>query len=238
MKKHLIGLFAGLAFTGSIAHSGERWEVKTPDGVSIVGNYEGVTNCTRSVVLLHSLGRTHKDWAAFQTALKKAGICSVALDMRGHGESKKHAGKPDLDFNNFLGRDWETIANNDVRAILTTMKKFHKKGPAPAIIGSSLGANLALVSSTRHRISGVGLLSPGMDYKGVRPFAVIRDVKVPLFLSASKNDPKSYSATQEIQKAYPGRKTYLYFNTAGHGTKMLANKSLAPALIKWLKTLK
>lgn len=242
MKKWGIIFFAFMLSGRAMASSPPAFEqlnFTTPDGVTLYASFAGKAPCARGAVLLHMLGRTRADWAGFQQQALAGGVCTLAFDLRGHGQSVKHKGKPDLDYKYFLTKDWEMVAQNDLRAALAALtKRLAKTAPPPAVMGASIGGNLAILGGTQHRVSGVAALSPGEDYKGVRPAASLNGLKTPLFLSASSEDKTSHESAIALEKAFRGQKQSLYFTGAGHGTQMLSRPELAKSLLKWLGGLK
>src|SRR5690606_26558088 len=70
-----------------------RWRGVNPmylsgaGGVRIAFDDVGPQESTTTVVLLHGGAQTRHSWGAIPTALSRAGYRSVAIDLRGHGDS-------------------------------------------------------------------------------------------------------------------------------------------------------
>ncbi len=176
------------------------------------------------VLLLHMLGRSRGDWDAFAKELQKLGIAALTLDLRGHGESTGPA-------------DWAK-APGDTRAAWEALIQQAAVDPKDtAIVGASLGANLALIAGaniTNPPVVGVVALSPGLDYRGVQPEPVLPNFgQRPVFLVASQNDAYSYDSVKQMAAKAAKAETY-YFTNAGHGMEMFADPALQPLLLDWL----
>jgi len=105
------------------------------------------------------------------------------------------------------------------------------------IAGASIGANLAVLSAAADTaIASVALLSPSLDYRGLRIEAAARKYgSRPMLLVASDDDPYARRSALEIQKGGAAREL-LSLIAAGHGTNMLSRSpELPPALVDWFR---
>jgi esterase/lipase len=84
--------------------------------------------------------------------------------------------------------------------------------------------------------SGLVLLSPGENFKGIDTNVSAEENGVPLFIVASKEDQYSAEAAQRIFNVSPlAEKKLLLLENAGHGTDMLIrNASLSKNILDWL----
>jgi flavin reductase (DIM6/NTAB) family NADH-FMN oxidoreductase RutF/dienelactone hydrolase len=115
-----------------------------PAGASLVAVALGDADAP-AVLMLHGEGQSRAMWAEAVTALAEAGRYVIALDLRGHGESRAASeGAADLDAH---------VA--DVRGVLETL------GSRPVVVGSGLGAQVALATlgeGGEHLATGLVLL--------------------------------------------------------------------------------
>ena len=81
------------------------------------------------------------------------------------------------------------------------------------------------------------LLSPGIDYRGLRPEAALRRYgDRPAMLVASQEDNYSTNSARELAAAGSGNRDLRILNGAGHGTNMLVHQAdLAAALVDWFR---
>ena len=110
-----------------------------------------------AVLLLHMLNGRAQDWLPLSDELAQAGIHALAIDLRGHGESGG-------------ARDW-TLAQRDVTKWWHWFAAHQEvDANAMAVVGASIGANLALLGCAEWvDCRGAFALSPGADYRGLRP---------------------------------------------------------------------
>ena len=107
-----------------------------------------------------------------------------------------------------------------------------------AIAGASLGANLAaLVAADDPSLVGVALISPSLDYRGVRldPPLIKKLAGRPMFLAASTEDPYAVRTIRDLAADGVAREQRLS-SVRGHGTALLSSdQELARALVDWLR---
>ncbi len=127
-------------------------------GLTVVGNLDGVVpgDPRPGVLLLHMLGSNRFSWEPLIDTLVARGYVTLAIDLRGHGDTGGDA-------------DWE-LARADVAAALDYLKSHDGVDATRlAVVGASIGANLALVlAAERPDVGAVVALSPGLDYRGVK----------------------------------------------------------------------
>jgi alpha-beta hydrolase superfamily lysophospholipase len=214
----------------------EPIHLTTADGVTIAGDYyEGGSD--RAVLLLHMMPATRASWAAFAHVLTEAGFSAFAIDLRGHGESTIGLNGVPLDYKNFLPSDHQASIH-DVEAAIQWLVS-EKKMKHLAIVGASIGANLAVVSGAKHHeIESMVLLSPGLDYHGVNAGLAVPDLTASqrLFVLASKDDEYAAASSEELFRTAPvAVKKIEIFQDAGHGTTMLERKpEYLQLLAAWL----
>lgn len=215
----------------------------TKDGVEIAGNfYPQQGNVLRgSVLFLHMMPATKERWDSLAKELQKKDVASLAIDLRGHGESTKLKVKSeklkvaDLDYLNFTdGEHQKSIL--DVEAALEWLDK--KNGGLPiSIVGASIGANLALQALAKHKeIKKAALLSPGLNYRSIEaiPFITSLLPDQSVFYATSKDDGDNATQTQALYDAAKTEKTIKVYENAGHGTDMFKETDLSALLIDFL----
>jgi pimeloyl-ACP methyl ester carboxylesterase len=197
----------------------------TKDGVAIKGTYyrpEAVN--APGVVLLHMLGRKRGDWDAFARQLQDAGYGVIAIDLRGHGES---GGK----------REWSKMTQDAAIAADFIRSRSEIDPQRIVLIGASIGANIAINYGAQDpEIVGVALLSPGLDYHGVKTEEAVKQYGArPLFIAASSEDEYAAESSRKLDSLAQGPHQLLILENQGHGTQMLGkNNGLEEALFQWL----
>ncbi|OVE75307.1 hypothetical protein BVX98_07850, partial [bacterium F11] len=192
-----------------------------------------------TVILLHGLQSTKKEWNSFATACGKKGWGVLAYDARGHGESSKtkdKKGRP----NGFQymgspgpGSRWERMID-DVGAVLRFCKnKDPKKKHTFFLGGASLGANVSLNYAALSRsIQGVFLLSPGLTYVGISTEDPVKKMKRPILIVVSSADHYAHQSSLALKRANP--QVQLWSDVKeGHGVQMFDQK-LISRILQWL----
>jgi alpha-beta hydrolase superfamily lysophospholipase len=227
-----VALCAGFASALAPQDRTSRVTYQTPDGQTIVATMmEPSRRPAPAIILVHMLGRSRKDWEPAGARLAGEGFTTLAIDLRGHGESSASSGGSD---------ERATLAA--MVADVKTAKRFldTRADVLPGrigIAGASFGATLAAIAAGDDpTIRSIALLSPAIDYRGVRIEAAMKKYgqRRALFV-ASREDPYAWRSMRELSKDAPGREMIL-LDRAGHGTTMLAeNESLIRTLVDWFR---
>jgi len=206
--------------------SGRAVSFTSADGTPLAGLlYEAAHRPAPGVILVHMLGKSKEEWAHLADRLQDAGATVLAIDLRGHGSAGGSAAVlPPM------------VA--DVRAAIDWLNgRPGVRAAGLAVVGASLGANLAaLASADAPQVRAIALLSPSLDYRGLRLDAgVIKKIGGrAIWLAASTSDPYSLRTIRELAAA--GATVEQHLGTArGHGTQILVgDPDLARALVDWL----
>jgi pimeloyl-ACP methyl ester carboxylesterase len=184
---------------------------------------------------LHALSRTHEDWSTVASRLADLGFAVLAIDLRGHGASGPLPEGTTLDD--------LTPMMADVRAARAFLASRREAIPARVgIAGASIGANLAILTAAADTtVRSLALLSPGIDYRGLRPEAAIRKYgDRPALIIASQEDNYATGAARQLAVAGAGPgigiRELRILNGAGHGAAMLARQpDLVSSLVDWFR---
>jgi alpha-beta hydrolase superfamily lysophospholipase len=204
----------------------------TGDGVTVALEFLGVEGSPPrgGVVLVHMLGRDRADWEPLTGTLVSKGLDVTALDLRGHGQSASGA----LDYRNFETEEW-LGCTKDIRAALDYLAG-QVEGPY-FVIGASIGANLALIEAGDDpRVAGVVLLSPGLDYHGVKPGEYATKYgERPVLLVAAEDDAYSAQSVTTLAELLYDPELVVY-PSGGHGTHLFGSRPEVLTLIgDWLE---
>ena len=205
----------------------QRVTFRTDDGVALAATWhEPSRRPAPAVVLVHMLQRSRRDWEALGSRLAADGIGALAIDLRGHGESPA-AGDPAAGYAAMV---------QDVRAARRFLAQRGDVLPGSiGVAGASLGANLAALAAGDGGFASMALLSPSLDYRGLRIEAAVRKYTRPLLLVASDDDPYARRSVTDLQKTGAGREV-LSLVGAGHGTNMLSRSyELADVLVEFFR---
>lgn len=214
------------------------------DDVRIYASWDPIEDAKKAVFLLHQRSKDHAMWSDLRTMLHEKGFSTLAIDLRGHGKSEGFGKNKDLKFDQ--ADDYHTMYYDVTAAVDFIKNECSKSYQLPAtnftlsIVGSSIGANLALAYAADHfDAKTIVLLSPGLNYFGLRTDDVMIQYHRPLALITAKDDP-SYADAQKLMKlpGVPGRRNLWYqeYETGGHGAALLdAHPELGEKIVEWLE---
>lgn len=209
------------------------------------------------VVLLHGLNGAYPDWGAFPSRLVEKGYAVLAIDMRGHGASRPRR----QDWRRFKPNDWQQLPKDITRIIQyiatpRTVVEGEVKGGLPGhlevdgqhvwLIGAGVGANTAVLSAQMAirskqqpvTLDGMVLLSPTLEYKGLRTLEAMYDLNCATLILASQTDAASNEASPMLYRMISGKKSIKIFESLGHGTDMVRfYPELQSVIMDWMTTI-
>ena len=203
----------------------QRVSLRTDDGLTLAATwYEPPSRPAPAVIFVHMLQKSRRDWDQVATQMAAEGIGGLAVDLRGHGDSP---GSP---------QDYTGMVQ-DVRAarrFLSSRPDVSRIGIAGASIGASLAA---LAAADDPAVVSLALLSPSLDYRGLRLDQAIEEYGArPVLLVAGDDDGYTVRTARDLEKAGGGVREVLVLPRAGHGTAMLAGDGdLGRRLLEWFR---
>lgn len=213
----------------------ETIHIQTSDGVLLASTFSRAEYAKACVVLLHMMPSNRQSWAGVQAELEAEQIASLAIDLRGHGESLKQ-GSRTLNYQEFDDEGHQASRIDVVTAITWLRNRGLER---LGIMGASIGANLAIeAAASDPSLRAIALLSPGENFHGFRTeeSAVALQVEQALLATASDDDDEdSFRAAKHIIELAPCTdKTFMPYVSAGHGTNLFLSDPLLPRnLARW-----
>jgi alpha-beta hydrolase superfamily lysophospholipase len=201
-------------------------------GIRIAADYLRPRGSKPVLVMLHGVGAGRREWDPLVAEAAKLGFGTLQFDARGHGGS----GGPS--YTTFQTQEsWEAVGK-DFSGALAFLESRGFPPERTALVGASIGANLALREALREpRIPFVVLLSPGMDYQGVRLKPDFLRYGRPVLAAAAPGDAYSMRTCQELAPALKRQDSRFLQAASGHGAQMLAgevNRPFLRELLRWL----
>lgn len=197
-------------------------------GVTLSGVfYPPPSSPASGVLLLHMWRGQKEDWAPFATQLQEAGYAVLAVDLRGHGESGGTAESVEP-------QQW---TQDVVQVWQVLVEQPEVDGQRTAIIGASIGANLALRAAAEvEQVRGVALLSPGLDYYDVTTEeAMTAYGDRPVLIAAADGDTYAADSAQRLAELAQGSPVLTLYPGSAHGTNLFAaQRDLEDLLLGWL----
>jgi alpha-beta hydrolase superfamily lysophospholipase len=196
------------------------------DGRTITGTLvEANRRPSPAVVLVGMLGRSRDDWQGVADHLADANITALAIDLPGQ---RLPADSRDL-------ASWHTVIGGSLSYLA---KNVDVRPGSFGVAGASLGANLgALAAASDGRVRALALVSPSVEYRGVRIDTPLRQYgSRPALLIASLHDPYAARSVRELSAEPPGPREVQWTETVAHGTVLLArDPDIARSLVDFFR---
>ena len=200
----------------------EDLTLTTTDNVKIAVTYYPADG-TKGIILLHSLGHDKSDWKQLAPELQKKGFATIAVDLRGHGSS-------DLNWRSFQDSDFNKMMF-DLVAAGNYLKAEGKE--TVSLIGSSIGANLAVLYANAENAQTAVLLSPGLDYRSVNIESASGHVSIPMLIMVGDGDKYSFESSKTIKERSSAM--LKVYTTPAHGTDLLKESDVKEQILQWLE---
>ena len=203
-------------------------ELQTADGIALHGVHEPVTGAGKAVLLVHGERRTANDWKFLQGKLQHAGFASLAIDLRGHGDSQG-VGVPPLPDETYQAMTADVDAG---------MAYLREQGATELmLVGAELGATLALrAGAAAEDTTNIVLLSPSLKVHAMRADAALKQWGTRSVLFVVSNDD-GYAAKSALllDAQARGPKYMEIYAGAGKGAAMLNREPACEGLVmSWL----
>ena len=210
------------------AHAAPRLvSFRAASGRTLTGLFvEAAARPAPAVILVPMLGRTKDDWQGVAQQLAEANINALALDLPVLGVPAEPQA--------LLG--W----HEDIRAASAFLagRPGDVRPGAVGIAGASLGASLAVIAAASDTsVRSIALISPSLDYRGVRIDAPLRQYGLrPALLVASLHDPYAARSVRELAKDARGPRDVRWSSVPAHGTLLLSrDPDLVRSLVEWFQ---
>ncbi len=206
-----------------------RIELNSIDGVKLVGlMHESKTS--KAIILVHQLNSSKESYSSLAKKLNAKGFTTIAIDLRGHGESIEKNNKKYL-WVNFNTNDYVSM-EKDVNAFYNYLKQ---KGLNKIyLIGASVGANTVLNFASKNKVEAIVLLSPSLDYKGIKTKESAKKINTPVFIACSKQD-YSFNDCNKLNELIQSEKETHFIFGQKHGSKILKDEFVEKSLIEWIQ---
>lgn len=187
------------------------------------------------LLLAHRYGGHRRLWDAPAQRLLRKGYLVATFDLRGHGDSRLHAGQV-ADYRTLRDEAWQE-ALRDFDAARQAALAAGGDPDNVAVAGEGLGADLALYYALAEpAIQAVVLLSPGLHDKGIDTMAGMRRLReTPSLLMAGDADTPSARAVHSLHDAAPVFADLRTYPTGAYGADLLV--AVPEAYDEWIQWL-
>lgn len=223
---------------------GEAVELKTADGWTLKAAWSRAQEGKLTLVLLHGTGQRKEDWRRLAAPLARAGYGYLAVDLRGHGESRVSPSGEAITWKKLRVakgiNDFAEMAR-DVEAAAGWLAGQGVPEETIGFVGAEVGGSLAVKhAAVRAKVPLVVLLSPRLAWRDIPIINAVRAYKDrPILLIHSEADKQSSKETpliyQFAKMAAGERKAALIVVPQERGTRLFrAQRDLARRVVEWL----
>lgn len=182
------------------------------------------TTPRKAVILIPMRGKTRDSYPqSFVSDIhdKIPETVVLALDMRGHGKSVNLG-----TYDSFQTEDYKAMKDDIVTAKKTlkdkypTLERFY-------LVGASIGSSAAILAAQQDSDFGkVVMISPGMEYQGVKIERAVKDYIMPVLAVASANDRDAYNTALWVYSTSGSaqREKKIYEGLSAHGTDIFGQE--------------
>jgi len=249
-KNYKIIFFSFLIFLCSVAQfvvegaAEETVLITTGDGLNLKSTYYPPTIPNApGVILLPDTRCDRMNFGSTPTKLNEAGFAVLSMDLR-YKELIAKAKNRKEQIRTIQKQDLNALVEQDAKsAIYFFINKKEVDPKRIALIGTSLGSRVALISGIEYDIKALVLISlsgevalPG--YKPIKLLLSNYGEKSILFMTAKKDWGGNGKAAEDNKLYYKwknGKKELKIWSGSGHGVGILEKKESTDFVISWLK---
>lgn len=236
-RRSTLCLLLFLLCSGVSWAAAETVRFSRPDGVTLVGTWHSTAPAEAprpAVLLLHQAGSDQHEFDFLLEEIHALGFHALAVDLRGHGASL--AGETlDREFYGRLFKD-PGYAPPDVEAMLAWLgERPEVDGSRLAVVGGSVGANLAWVAAGKHDFVRAAVILSG-NAENARLLAE-SDLKPTgaLLIAADQDSGREAYARQMYEWAREPKRLEILEGSEAHGASMLQESpELRQITLDWL----
>lgn len=208
-----------------------RVTIPTADHVALAGSWHPVERAPRApaVLLVHEFSRDRREWNDLVSELNARGLATLAIDLRGHGESLRKSGLPvkltprlQFDPNGFP---------NDVKAACAWLRE---RAPRVGVMGLSVGANLAVLA-TASGWADAGVAVSAATERFAALAGILPTTPRATLLVASEEDPGREAAARQLYEKESEPRKLIVVPGAAHNLALFTeHPETKQAAIDWL----
>lgn len=210
-----------------------RVSLTTVDGVVLAASWRPLAERPQApgLLLVHNFSRDRREWEGLAPLFAARGFATLAIDLRGHGESTTRSGSGDAVR---LSPRLLTDPNGFPRDVEAACAWLRQRSGRVGAVGLSTGGLLAVVASASLWVEAAVSISANADalarLAGPRPTAAVG-----LLALASESDPGRAASARALVASATEPKRFLVLPGAAHNLALLSEKPEArDAVLDWL----
>ncbi|HAZ07560.1 MAG TPA: hypothetical protein DCZ01_03320 [Elusimicrobia bacterium] len=225
---------------------GSAVDLRAVDGWILRAVWQKAAEGRPTLILLHGTGQRKEDWRLFARVLAKAGCGYLAVDLRGHGESRTSPSGETLSYKKLratkLVNDYADMTR-DVEAAVDYLAAQGVPEEGVGVAGAEVGGSVGVKYAAVHpKTPFVIVLSPGLDWQEIPLVNAVRAFKgrgTPLLMVHSEKDKRSSKETPVLyafaRNAVGEKNAALFVVPEERGTRLFkANRGLADRVTAWI----
>lgn len=229
---------------------GQELQFRSVDGWDLHAVWKQADAGKPTALLLAGTGQHKEEWRSFARTLTKAGIGWLALDARGHGESRVTPAGETIIYKKLRAlnaakgqpNDYEDMVR-DVEAAVASLAGQGVPEETIGLIGAEVGGSVAVKYAAVHaKVPFIVMLSPGLAWQEIPLVNAVRAFKgraTPILMVHSEADKRSAKETPLLyafaKNAVGENNTTLLIVPDERGTRMLSkNKALPAQIVAWI----
>ncbi len=215
----------------------EKISFETNDKIKIAADLYGVQNAIGFLILVHMMPAAKESYADLAQRFQNLGYESLAIDLRGHGESEMGPNG----YLNFSDSQHQKSILDLEAAVDYLIKNRGAASDEIIFIGASIGANLSLQYVSEHQeYKTAVLLSAGLNYRGIKTEPSVKNLKAgqKIFFISSRDDNNNASENQTLYDLTSNDifKKIKIYDSGGHGTNIFENQpDLVGLIVEFIK---
>ncbi len=226
MRLHtILCTLAPVLFASQAAAEVTEVSISTSDGIEVKGSFElpdgDIFDPIPAVLLVHGGRQSRAEWAPLLPELSESGWAVLSIDLRGHGAT----GGEIKDWNAFY-----TAANGVPRDLEAAMAflKAHESVNADriAVVGSSVGGNLACVAVQKYGAIGGVFISGKTEAATSLAGETLTNLKSMLYIAGEKeqNGERAGYARELAGMSAGASRALIVPGSSTHGATLLREK--------------
>jgi len=211
--------------------NGEIVSIDCGDGYKLSGDFikrRKVRNALPGVLFLHEAGKTRRSWYPMTVQEAGRGFVSLAVDLRGCGENPGQNGANNKTLDQLPEADRAKMLEDVRNALSYLATNPATDGENIGIIGSGLGANLALAAAAEpwgKNVKVVIAISPSLNDRGYRADEAAKNMgRTMVCLAAAQGNTTEYQAASSIYGILSGPKDFYQAEGSGSGVGLYGTK--------------
>jgi len=237
-------LLCSVAPFGAEVEAEETVFINTDDGIRIKCTYfPPLMPNAPGVILLSDTRCDRIPFGSIPTKLNKAGFAVLAMDLR-YKDIIAKAGSIKKKISTIQKQDLMALVKYDTKSGINFLSSKKEVDPERiALIGTSLGSRVAIISGVEYDLKALVLISLSgevafPDYKPIKQLLSDYGEKPILFMTAKKDWGGNGKAAEHNKLYYEwknGKKELKIWSGSGHGIEILKEKEATNFVILWLK---